>query len=312
MQDLLQEGLTNFVNSVCNQDRTHPISDPAAIHDYNRLLRNFNGYGLRNHKYPDKPFIRLHKGRKKAYAGDILKILYDYGYLKKPKRKKPWKELTDREKWHERNSERGWHSLSSTMKLIRHELRANMGLIDCPRQELAERLGRHINSINLCLKILKKQQEIDWKQVGNNKGKNRRRCQIWLTRMPVNFSDTHQMSIKNMTTAPPITNEIKKIKKTSVLEEFEGKTVPKGLRDKFTFSAASELKYLARGNITEEQVYVYLKKCFIYEDLRSFTEREMRNVIRNALKPKFRFPLSENKLLLWGLLQKTMHNLKIS
>ncbi len=308
MQDLLQEGLTNFVNSVCNQDRTHPISDPAAIHDYNRLLRNFNGYGLRNHKYPDKPLIWLHKGRKKAYAGDILKLLYDYGYLKKPKCKKPWKELTDREKWYDRNRERGWHSLSSTTERIKLELRANYGLIKCTRKELAERLGRHVNSINLCLNILKKRKEVDWEQVGNNKAGNKRRCQIWLTRMPVNFSDTHQMSIKNKTNAPPILKEINKIKQTSVLREFRGKAVAKGLRNKFTFAASMELKYLAGGNIEENQVYVFVRKHYDYEELRSFTERETRNVIKNALKPQFKFPLSEKKLSEWGLLpEKISH-----
>ncbi len=122
------------------------------------------------------------------------------------------------------------------------------------------------------------------------------------------FSVTHKKSIKYKTTAPPDVD----LKKISVLKEFEGKAVAKGLRDKFTFAATKDLQCLARGNITEGEVYVFLKKHYFYEELRSFTEREMRNVIRNALKPKFRFPLSENKLLLWGLLQKTMHNLKIS
>jgi hypothetical protein len=116
--------------------------------------------------------------------------------------------------------------------------------------------------------------------------------------MPVNFSDTHPMSIKNITTAPPDVD----LKKISVLKEFEGKTIQKGFRDKFTYAASLELKQLARGNITEDEVYVFLRKHYDYEDLRSFTEREMRNVIRNALKPKFRFPLSEKKLHKWGLI----------
>ena len=59
------------------------------------------------------------------------------------------------------------------------------------------------------------------------------------------------------------------------------------------------LKFL--GNIEENQVYVFLRKHCDYEELQSFTEREMRDVIRNALKPEFKFPLSAEKLERWGL-----------
>jgi len=74
------------------------------------------------------------------------------------------------------------------------------------------------------------------------------------------------------------------------------------LRNKFTFAATKDLQCLARGNITEGEVYVFLKKHYDYEELRSFTEREMRDVIRNALKPEFKFPLSAEKLERWGLI----------
>jgi len=281
----LQEGLTNFVNSVCNQDGTHPVSDPAVISDANRLLRNFDGYGLRNWKYADSPLIWLTKAIRKAYAGkDLFPILIQYGYIQKPKIGK-----------------RKWFSLASSINKIRKEVRKNNGFLECTRQELAEQIDRHVNTVDLCLNILKRNGELGWKLIGNNKNGNKRRCIIFSLRKPT-FSETHYKSSKYKTTAPPITKEIKKIKKTSVLKEFRGKIVPKGKRDFFTFAAIVELKHQTGGNIEENQAYVFLRKHYDYEDLRSFTEREMRDVIRNALKPEFKFPLSAEKLERWGLI----------
>ena len=203
-----------------------------------------------------------------------------YGYIQKPKKEK-----------------KKWHSLASTFKLLRTELRKNQGIIECTRKELAERLDRHVNTIDLCLNILKRQKELDWELVGNNKGENKRRCIIFSLKKPV-FSKTHKKSIKNRTNAPPNID----LKKISVLKEFRGKIVPKGKRDFFTFAASLELKHLTVGNIEENQAYVFLRKHCDYEELRSFTEREMRDVIRNALKPEFKFPLSAEKLERWGLI----------
>jgi len=277
----LQEGLTNFVNSVCNQDGTHPVSDPAVISDANRLLRNFGGYGLRNWKYLDSPLIWLTKARRKAYAGkDLFPLLIQYGYIQKPKKEK-----------------KKWYSLASSINKIRKEVRKNGGFLECTRQELAELIDRHVNTVDLCLNILKRNGELGWKLIGNNKAGNQRRCVIFSLNKPA-FSGTHKKSIKNRTNAPPDID----LKKISVLKEFEGKAVAKGLRDKFTFAASLELKHLTGGNIEENQAYVFLRKHYDYKDLRSFTEREMRNVIKNALKPQFKFPLSEKKLSEWGLL----------
>jgi hypothetical protein len=101
--------LTNFVNSVCNQDDTHPVSDPTVVSDSNRLLRNFDGYGLRNWKYLDNPLIKLTKAKRKAYAGkDIFPILIAYRYIQKPKIEK-----------------KKWFSLASSINKIRKELRKN-------------------------------------------------------------------------------------------------------------------------------------------------------------------------------------------
>jgi len=273
--------LTNFVNSVCNQDCSHPVSDPAVVSDSNRLLRNFNGYGLRNWKYAEKPLIWLTKAKRKAYAGkDIFPILITYGYIQKPIKEK-----------------KKWFSLASSINKIRKEVRKNNGFLECTRQELAEQIDRHVNTVDLCLNILKRNGELGWKLIGNNKNGNKRHCIIFSTKKPA-FSVTHKKSCKDITTAPPDID----LKKISVLKEFEGKAVKKGLRDKFTFAASMELKYLAGGNIEENQVYVFLRKHCDYEELRSFTEKEMRNVIRNALKPEFKFPLSAEKLERWGLI----------
>jgi len=188
----------NFVNSVCNQDGTHPVSDPAVISDSNRLLRNFSGYGLRNWKYPDKPLIKLTKAKKKAYAGkDLFPILIQYGYIQKPKKER-----------------KEWFSLASSINKIRKEVRKNNGFLECTRQELAEQIKRHVNTVDLCLKILKRHSEIDWKLIGNNKAGNRRRCVIFSLKKPA-FSEPHKTSIKDITTAPPIITDIKKKNKFS-------------------------------------------------------------------------------------------------
>ena len=204
---------------------------------------------MRNWKYPDNPLIKLTRAKRKAYAGkDIFPILRTYGYIQRPKKEK----------------KKPWHSLDSTFKLLRTELRKNQGIIECSRKELAERLNRHVNTINLCLNILKKANEISWKMVGNNKAGNKRRCVIFSLKK-VAFSETHKKSSKNKTTAPPISKEIKKIKQTSILREFRGKAVAKGLRNKFTFAVSMELKHLTGGSIEENQAYVFLRKhygCF--------------------------------------------------
>jgi len=239
------------------------------------------GYGLRNWKYHENPLIKLRRAKRKAIAkDDIFPILYTYGYIQKPIKEK-----------------KKWFSLASSINKIRKEVRKNNGFLECTRQELAEQIDRHVNTVDLCLNILKRNGELGWKLIGNNKNGNKRRCIIFSLRKPT-FSGTHKKSIKNRTNAPPDID----LKKISVLKEFEGKAVAKGLRDKFTFAASMELKHLTGGNIEENQAYVFLRKHCDYKELRSFTEKEMRDVIRNALKPEFKFPLSAEKLESWGLI----------
>ena len=280
----LQDGLTRFISTVTNQDNTKPISDLCVTYDSKRLLRNFDGYGLQNHKYPEKPLIRLTKAKRKAYSGkDLFPILYQFGYIQKPK--------TEKKKW---------FSLSSSINKIRRVLKAENGILECTHKELAERIGRHINTTELCLKILQKHGEIGWKLVGNNKAGNKRRSIIYSTRKAL-ISEQHKLSSKDKTLTPVVLNKKNNTHINSVLKEFEGKTIEIGLRDKFTFAATRELAYLARGNITPDEVYVFLKEHYDYSELQSYPEKEMQKNIVSALRVAYKFPLSMAKLTKWGL-----------
>jgi len=261
------------------------ITDEGVIFDRLRMLSNPEAKNARNYKYSNAPWKRvLQKGNEKATGSALYNIFKSYGWGKKQNKTKK-KNIP----------------LARSIEVTREYIQKRVS-IECTQKELSERLSIPYRTIELVLKILKENKEVKWQKIGNNKGGNKRRSIIHSLSISTLSSEAHKRNLLKDTGE----KGNKYIKNRGlVLEEYNGRKVKIGKRNKFIFAATLELIHFRNFERDKDRIRIYLSNSYDIEGIgHSFSEKEILQCINSAMNPKYIRPVCRENLSSseWNLL----------
>lgn len=184
------------------------------------------------------------------------------------------------------------------IKKIRAKLKSD-GCIIGTHEQCAEKLGIPLRSYQEILSKLEEWKEIKVEYKGNNRPGNPRYSVITSLIYKSKFFDTSEMQYKKTKNQKPNRGEgflLEDREVKSVLNKFSGKIIKSGERNSTAFRLVRALRHRYGGKINENShtaVLEALKKSIVFEDFgRSFTEKELKAVIKSALNARYDRPAS--------------------